>query len=198
MYINNFPTSCNTKQSIYYSTNSLYVFRVLNTPIIRSTQNCNYSLRYCAAISLHRGQASLATKHVEWTCRVINRLLCVASHWTNIDIKGMKFKEKRSIGNGKKKDTEMKKEVKVFHKSLLWQTDLLRWITSVKRQTQDDVMGYHSNMDNAALFVSDAGFCIYSNCPVGFNRLRCRIFQNCLTLIVLMWRIGWAHNNARK
>jgi len=22
--------------------------------------------------------------------------------------------------------------------------------------------------------------------------------QGCLTLIVLMWRIGWAHNNARK
>jgi len=28
---------------------------------IRSTQNCNYSLRYCAATSLQRGQASLAT-----------------------------------------------------------------------------------------------------------------------------------------
>ena len=28
--------------------------------IIRSTQNCNYSLRYCAATSLQRGQASLA------------------------------------------------------------------------------------------------------------------------------------------
>jgi len=27
------------------------------TPIIRSTQNCNYSLRYCAATSLQRGQA---------------------------------------------------------------------------------------------------------------------------------------------
>ena len=46
IYINNCPTRCNTKQSIYYSENSLYMFRVSNTPIIRSTQNCNYSLRY--------------------------------------------------------------------------------------------------------------------------------------------------------
>jgi hypothetical protein len=37
---------CNTKQSIYYYASSLYVFRVSTTPIIRSTQNCNYSLRY--------------------------------------------------------------------------------------------------------------------------------------------------------
>ena len=46
IYINNCPTRCNTKQSIYYSAGSLYMFRVWNTPIIRSTQNCNYSLRY--------------------------------------------------------------------------------------------------------------------------------------------------------
>ena len=25
-------------------------------------------------------------KHVEWTCRIINRLFCVASHWTVINI----------------------------------------------------------------------------------------------------------------
>jgi len=37
---------CNTKQSIYYSASSLYMFRVSTTPIIRSTQNYNYSLRY--------------------------------------------------------------------------------------------------------------------------------------------------------
>jgi len=45
-YINNCPTRCNTKQSIYYSASSLYMFRVSTTPIIRNTQNCNYSLRY--------------------------------------------------------------------------------------------------------------------------------------------------------
>ena len=45
-YINNCPTRCNSKQSIYYSASSLYMFRVSTTPIIRSTQNCNYSLRY--------------------------------------------------------------------------------------------------------------------------------------------------------
>jgi len=59
-YINNCPTKCNTKQSIYYSASSPYMFRVSTTPIIRSTQNCNYSLRYwsyfCAATSLQRGQ----------------------------------------------------------------------------------------------------------------------------------------------
>ena len=62
IYINNCPTKCNTKQSIYYSASSLCMFRVSTTPIIRSTQNCNYSLRYwsyfCAATSLQRGQAS--------------------------------------------------------------------------------------------------------------------------------------------
>jgi len=45
IYITNCPTRCNTKQSIYYTASSLYMFRV-STPIIRSTKNCNYSLRY--------------------------------------------------------------------------------------------------------------------------------------------------------
>ena len=116
IYINNCPTRCNTKQSIYYSASSLYMFRVSTTPIIRSTQNCNYSFRYCTAASLQRGQL-LATlegvatqkiwpvldavvtvlctpndgcgwhpKHVKWTCRIINRLFCVASRWTIINI----------------------------------------------------------------------------------------------------------------
>ena len=35
------------------------MFRVSITPIIRSAQNCNYSLRYCAVICLQRGQARL-------------------------------------------------------------------------------------------------------------------------------------------
>ena len=67
---------------------------------------------FCAATSIQRGQASLATleavvtvlctsddgrgwhpKHVEWTCRIINRLLCVASRWTviNIDQRSMEL-----------------------------------------------------------------------------------------------------------
>jgi len=37
------------KQCIYYSASSLYMFRVLTTPIITSTQICNYSLRYRSA-----------------------------------------------------------------------------------------------------------------------------------------------------
>ena len=55
--INNCPTRCNTKQYIYYSASSHYTFRVSTTPIIKSTQNCNYSLRYCAATSLQRDEA---------------------------------------------------------------------------------------------------------------------------------------------
>jgi len=27
-------------------------------------------------------------KHIQWTCRIINRLLCVASRWTVINIPG--------------------------------------------------------------------------------------------------------------
>jgi len=46
IYNNNCPMRCNTKQSIYYCASSLYMLRVSTTPIVRSTQNCNYSLRY--------------------------------------------------------------------------------------------------------------------------------------------------------
>ena len=56
-YINNCPTRFNTKQSIYYSASSLYMFRVSTTHIIRSTQNCNYSLRYYVATSIQCNQA---------------------------------------------------------------------------------------------------------------------------------------------
>ena len=56
-------------------------------------------LIFCAATSLQRGQATVTVlctpddgcgwhpKHVEWTCKIINRLFCVASRWTitNVD-----------------------------------------------------------------------------------------------------------------
>jgi len=116
IYINNCPTRWNITQSIYYSASSLYMFRVSNSPIITSTRKCNYSLQYwshfCTATSLQRGHAwprwrevvapvpeavvtVLCTpedgcgwhrKYVEWTCRIINRLLCVASRWTIVNI----------------------------------------------------------------------------------------------------------------
>jgi hypothetical protein len=35
-----------TKQAIYYSASSLYMFRVSTTPIVRSTQNCNHGPRH--------------------------------------------------------------------------------------------------------------------------------------------------------
>ena len=96
----------------------------------RVDTNCNYNLRYCAATYLQRGQARprwtdvvaqklwpvteavvtvLCTpddgcvwhpKHVEWTCRIINRLLCVASRWTIVNTVALIHKHKiRNILN---------------------------------------------------------------------------------------------------
>jgi len=75
VYINNCPMRCDTKQSIYYSASSVYMFRVSTAPIIRSTQNCNYSLPP-TWVTLE-GCKCLTPKHVEWTCRIINRLSCL-------------------------------------------------------------------------------------------------------------------------
>jgi len=101
IYINNCPTRCNTKQSIYYSASSFHVFRV-STCLQRyqaslvtleggsCTKNMTSSCRVLEAVV-----TVLCTpddgygwhpKHVEWTCRIINRLLCVATCWTIINI----------------------------------------------------------------------------------------------------------------
>jgi len=59
---NHCPTRCNTKQSIYYSASSVYMFRVLTTLIIRSgvhktvTTASGTGHIFCAATSLQRGQ----------------------------------------------------------------------------------------------------------------------------------------------
>ena len=119
--INNCPTRCNTKQSIYYSASSLYMYRVSTTPISRSTHNSNYSLRYWSCFFVQLPPSSVAKlgtleggsctkkiwpvpeavftvlcnpddecgrhpKHVDLTCRIINRLLCAASRSTIINI----------------------------------------------------------------------------------------------------------------
>ena len=63
IYINNCPTSCNTKQSIYYSASSLYMFRVSTPPIIRSTQNCNYSLRYWSCCTVQLPPSNVADQY---------------------------------------------------------------------------------------------------------------------------------------
>jgi len=59
--INNCPTRCNTKQSIYYSAGSLYMFRVSTTTIIgvhkTVTTASGTGHIFCAATSLQRGQA---------------------------------------------------------------------------------------------------------------------------------------------
>ena len=112
-YINNCPTRYKTKQSIYYSASSLYVFRVSTTLMIRSTQICNYSLRYWSyflcrwlpptwprwrEVAAQYNMTSTGgciysfvysgwhPKHLQWTWRIINWLLCVASRWTIINI----------------------------------------------------------------------------------------------------------------
>ena len=85
IYINNCPTRCNTKQSIYASANSLYMFQVSTTPITKSTQNCKYSLRYWSYFLcsyLPPTWPSLSTLE-GGSC---NRLICVASRWTVINI----------------------------------------------------------------------------------------------------------------
>ena len=106
VYINNCPR-CNTKQSIYYSVSSRYMFRVSTAPIIRIIQNCNYSLGTVQlppsnVATLEGGSCTVPEavvtvlcapddgcgwnpKHVAWTCRIINRLLCVTSRWTIIN-----------------------------------------------------------------------------------------------------------------
>jgi len=86
------------QQSIYYSASSRSMFRVPTTPIIRSTQNCNYSLRYLSYFCAQLPPSNVAKlrawprwrevvvtvlctpddgccwhpKHVEWTCRIID------------------------------------------------------------------------------------------------------------------------------
>ena len=66
IYINNCPTRCNTKQSIYYSASSLYMFRVSTTPIFRSTQNCNYSLRYWSYFFVQLPPSNVAKLGLVW------------------------------------------------------------------------------------------------------------------------------------
>jgi len=111
--------------SIYYSASSLYMFRVSTTPIVRSTVNCNYSLRYwsyflCSYLppkwlnlaTVEGGNCTVPEpvvtvlctpddgftsqpKHVQWTCRIINRLFCIASRWTIINLKWLHCTERR-------------------------------------------------------------------------------------------------------
>jgi len=89
-----------------------FTFQVSTTTIIKSTQNCNYSIRYwsyflCSYLppswpglaTLEGGSCTVPEavftvlytpddgcgwqpKHVEWTSRIISRLLCVTSRWT--------------------------------------------------------------------------------------------------------------------
>jgi len=86
------------KQSIYYSASSFYMYRVSTTPIIRSGQAWP-RWREVAAQKIWPVPEAVVTvlctpddgccwhpKHVNWACRIIIRLLCVASRWTIINI----------------------------------------------------------------------------------------------------------------
>ena len=106
IYINNCPTRCNTKQSIYYSASSLYMLRVSATPIIRLAWP---RWRQVAAQKIWPVPEAVVTvlcgwhtKHAEWTCRIINRLLCVACRWTIINIQQQQqFRQlKQTLENG--------------------------------------------------------------------------------------------------
>jgi len=76
MYVNNCPTRCNTKQSVYYSAGSLSMFRVSTAPIISSTQNCNYSLTFILCSMTSTGGCGYSFVYWWWvwltpeTCRV--------------------------------------------------------------------------------------------------------------------------------
>ena len=49
-------------------------------------------------------------KHVEWTCRIINRLLCVASRWTIINIFQKRFSHLQAISGSPISPYRAKKE----------------------------------------------------------------------------------------
>jgi len=93
IYVNNYPTRYNTKQSISYSASSRYLFRVSITPIIRSTQNCNYRLRYwsyflCNYLPPTWLTVQSAILFIKITCKVHVRRATTTStrwpHWTEV------------------------------------------------------------------------------------------------------------------
>jgi hypothetical protein len=98
IYINNCPTRCNTK-SVYllFCKFTLHVSGVNHTHTHTHTHTSSGVHKtvtaasgtvhiFCAITSHQRGQAWPRWREVEWTCRIINRLLCVASRWTIINI----------------------------------------------------------------------------------------------------------------
>ena len=96
-YTNNCPTRCNTKQSIYYSASCLYVEASLAT---LERGSCTKKIwpvpeAVVTVLCTHDG-CGWHPKHVEWTFWIINRLLCVASRWTVINI-GQRCTEPKSL-----------------------------------------------------------------------------------------------------
>ena len=135
IYINNCPTRCNTKQSIYRwsilivvqrdaTQSSLFIILQVHStcfgcqpdpssgvhkPVTTASGTVQLPPSNVAKLAWPRWEVTaqkiwpvpeavvtvLCTaddgcgwhpKHVEWTCRIINRMLCVASRWTIINI----------------------------------------------------------------------------------------------------------------
>jgi len=107
IYSNKCPTRCNTKQSIYYSASSLTSFRCQPQPssgvhktVTTASGTCHIFLcsylpptwptwpvpeAVVTVLCTPDDGCGWHPKRVEWTCRIINRLLCVASRWTVIN-----------------------------------------------------------------------------------------------------------------
>jgi len=73
--------------TVYFKCKLLYMFRVVSAPIIRSTNNCIYSIWYWSTVAATCRYKRQVAATVE-TCRVAyrqNKLCIVGSCWTVID-----------------------------------------------------------------------------------------------------------------
>ena len=87
VYINNCPTRCNKPVYLLFCKFTLHVSGVNHThhqelqkkiwPVLEAV---------VTVLCSHDDGCGWHPKHVEWTCRIINRLLCVSSRWTIINI----------------------------------------------------------------------------------------------------------------
>jgi len=86
-YINKCPTRCNTS--------SLFIILQVHSTCFGCQLHPSSGVHKTVSIASGNGHILCTPddgcgwhpKHVEWTCRIINRLLCVASRWTIINTK---------------------------------------------------------------------------------------------------------------
>ena len=81
IYINNYPTRCNTKQSIYYSASSLYMVRMSTTWVQKTVITASGTGHiFCAATSLQRGHLVLHLVGELWTLWRLMTTIVVVPH----------------------------------------------------------------------------------------------------------------------